>query len=108
MGTPGSERPTSTSSSVRWDITRVCPGWIGNGLCWAAPIMAWAVKPESPFKTFQDVLDAAKKKPLTMSHSGIGGIWHEGDGIMAKAAGVKFNYIPYKGGAPAVLAGHSR
>ncbi len=66
---------------------------------------AWAVKPESPFKTFQDVLDAAKKKPLTMSHSGIGGIWHEGDGIMAKAAGAKFNYVPYKGGAPAVLAG---
>ena len=68
-------------------------------------IQAWAVKPDSPFKTFQDVLDATKKKPLTMSHSGIGGIWHEGDGIMAKAAGVKFNYIPYKGGAPAVLAG---
>ncbi len=67
--------------------------------------MAWAVKPDSPFKTFQDVLDASKKKPLTMSHSGIGGIWHEGDGIMAKAAGVQFNYIPYKGGAPAVLAG---
>ena len=35
-----------------------------------------------------------------MSHSGIGGIWHEGDGIMAKAAGVQFNYIPYKGGRP--------
>ncbi|MEW6333674.1 MAG: tripartite tricarboxylate transporter substrate binding protein [Thermodesulfobacteriota bacterium] len=68
-------------------------------------IQAWAVKPDSPFKTFQDVLDATKKKPVTMSHSGIGGIWHEGDAIMAQAAGVKFNYIPYKGGAPAVLAG---
>jgi tripartite-type tricarboxylate transporter receptor subunit TctC len=66
---------------------------------------AWAVKPDSPFKTFQDVLDATKKKPVTMSHSGIGGIWHEGDAILANAAGVKFNYVPYKGGAPAVLAG---
>jgi len=71
----------------------------------AGTYQTWAVKPDSPYKTFQDVLDAAKKKPLTMSHSGIGGIWHEGDGIMAKAAGVQFNYIPYKGGAPAVLAG---
>ncbi|MDP1991323.1 MAG: tripartite tricarboxylate transporter substrate binding protein [Syntrophales bacterium] len=71
----------------------------------AGTYQTWAVKPDSPFKTFQDVLDASKKKPLTMSHSGIGGIWHEGDGIMAKAAGVQFNYIPYKGGAPAVLAG---
>lgn len=66
---------------------------------------AWAVKPDSPFKTFQDVLDATKKKPVTMSHSGIGGIWHEGDAILANAAGVKFNYVPYKGGAPAVMAG---
>ena len=70
----------------------------------AGAYMGWAVKPDSPFKTFQDVLDAAKKRPVTMSHSGVGGIWHEGDGIMAKAAGVKFNYIPYKGGAPAALA----
>jgi tripartite-type tricarboxylate transporter receptor subunit TctC len=67
--------------------------------------MGWAVKPDSPFKTFHDVVEAAKKKPITMSHSGIGGIWHEGDAILAKAAGVKFNYVPYKGGAPAVLAG---
>ena len=60
--------------------------------------MGWGVKPDSPFKTFQDVLDATKKRPVTMSHSGVGGIWHEGDGILAKAAGVQFNYIPYKGG----------
>jgi tripartite-type tricarboxylate transporter receptor subunit TctC len=66
--------------------------------------LGWAVKPDSPLKTFQDLLDAAKKKPITMSHSGIGGIWHEGDGIMAKAAEIKVNYIPYSGGAPATLA----
>jgi len=36
----------------------------------------------------KDLLDTAKKRPITMSHSGIGGIWHEGDGIMAKAAGI--------------------
>lgn len=30
--------------------------------------------------------------------------WHEGDVIMAKAAGVELAYIPYKGGAPATLA----
>ena len=70
----------------------------------AISYMGWAVKPESPFKTMADVIDASKKKPVTMSHSGVGGIWHEGDGLLARAAGVKFNYVPYKGGAPAVLA----
>ncbi len=70
----------------------------------AGSYMGWGVKPDSPFKTFQDVLDATKKRPVTMSHSGVGGIWHEGDGLLARAAGVRFNYIPYKGGAPAVLA----
>ncbi len=70
----------------------------------AGTYMGWGVKPDSPFKTFHDVLEATKKRPVTVSHSGVGGIWHEGDGILAKAAGVQFSYIPYKGGAPAVLA----
>lgn len=89
-------RPMGYHKGVPWK------DWQWFPVCGA--YMGWAVKTDSPFKTFQDVLDATKKRPVTMSHSGVGGIWHEGDGLMAKAAGVKFNYIPYQGGAPAALA----
>jgi tripartite-type tricarboxylate transporter receptor subunit TctC len=69
-------------------------------------LLSWSVKPESPLKTFQDLLDSAKKRggKVVLSHSGVGDIWHEGDAILAKAAGVDFSYIPYRGGAPATLA----
>lgn len=70
----------------------------------AGTTQGWAVKPDSPLKTFQDLLDLAKKGSASLSTSGVGGIWHEGDAIMANAAGVKFNYVPYKGGAPATMA----
>ena len=69
-------------------------------------IQAFSVRADSPFKTMTDFINAAKKNPgkVSMSNSGIGGIWHEGNEIMVKAAGIKTRQIPYKGGAPAVLA----
>ena len=69
-------------------------------------IQAFSVKADSPFKTMEDFINAAKKDPgkVSMSNSGIGGIWHEGNEIMTQVAGVKTKQVPYKGGAPAVLA----
>ena len=69
-------------------------------------IQAFSVRADSPYKTMDDFLKAAKKNPgkVSMSNSGIGGIWHEGNEIMTKAAGIKVKQVPYKGGAPAVLA----
>ncbi len=89
-------RPMKVSDSIPWK------DWLWFPV--ASAFQCWTVKPDSPFKTFQDLLDEAKKRPLTISTSGVGGIWHEGDAILAKAAGIKFKYIPYKGGAPAALA----
>ncbi len=73
----------------------------------ATSVAAWAVKPESPYKTLADVIDAARKEPekIRMSNSGIGGVWHEATLMMEKFAKVKFRAVPYEGGAPAVLAG---
>lgn len=73
----------------------------------ANSLASWSVKPDSPFKSFGDVVAAARKNPgkLTISTSGTGGIWHELAAIIAQAAGVTLKYVPYKGGKPATLAG---
>lgn len=72
----------------------------------ASGIQGWAVRADSPFKTMAEFLAAAKKDPdkYSISNSGVGGIWNEGNQIMVKGAGVKVREIPYKGGAPAALA----
>ncbi len=73
----------------------------------ANSLASWSVRTDSPYKTFDDVVAAAKKNPgkMTISTSGTGGIWHELAAVIAQAAGIKLRYVPYKGGKPATLAG---
>ncbi len=73
----------------------------------ANSVASWSVRPESPFKTFEDAIAAAKKNPgkVSISTSGTGGLWQELALIVSEAAGVKLKYVPYKGGKPATLAG---
>lgn len=63
-----------------------------------------AVRSNSPHKTLQDLVAAAKAAPgrLTYASAGIGGATHVGMEEFAAAAGVQFTHIPYKGGAPAL------
>ena len=63
-----------------------------------------AVRADSPFKTLAELVAAAKAAPgkVTYASSGIGGATHVGMEEFAMAAGVQFNHIPYKGGAPAL------
>ena len=63
-----------------------------------------AVRTEAPWKTLKDFVAAAKASPgkLTYGSAGIGGATHVGMEEFALAAGVQFNHIPYKGGAPAL------
>lgn len=70
-----------------------------------------AVPAESRFKSLPDVVAFAKANPgkLTYAHAGVGGATHVGMEEFAMAAGIKFNHIPFKGGADAlqaVLGGH--
>ncbi len=69
------------------------------------------VKQDSPFKTFKDLITAAKAKPKSVKWGGsnVGG----SDSILAsmigKAAGVEFNYIAFQGGGEvnaSILGGH--
>ncbi len=70
-------------------------------------LASWSVKPDSPYKSFEDVIAAAKKRPgkISISTSGTGGLWQELALIVSQAAGVTLKYVPYKGGKAATLAG---
>ena len=63
-----------------------------------------AVRADAPWKTLKDFVAAAKAQPGKLSYgsAGIGGATHVGMEEFAHAAGVQFNHIPYKGGAPAL------
>ncbi len=73
----------------------------------ANSLASWSVRPDSPFKTFEDVVKAAKKNPgkVSISTSGTGGLWHELALLVSDAAGIKLKFVPYKGGKKATLAG---
>ncbi|VCU70939.1 Tripartite tricarboxylate transporter family receptor [Pigmentiphaga humi] len=60
----------------------------------------------TPYKTFDDVIKAAKANPggLSFSSPGSGSYNHLGGEWLALEAGIKLMHIPYKGGAPAMAA----
>lgn len=65
---------------------------------------------DSDIKTLDDFIAAAKANPgeINVAHSGVWGASYTGFQTLAKAAGIKVNLIPHKGGGPmlrAVLAG---
>ena len=64
------------------------------------------VSSKSNFKTFKDFVATAKSTPggLNYASSGRGESHHMMMEYLMKATGIKLNEIPYKGGAPAVLA----
>ena len=73
----------------------------------ATALGSWAVRPDSPYKTFVDIIAAAKANPgkLTISTSGAGGQWHEVAAVVAHSAGIELKYVPYASGQRAALAG---
>jgi tripartite-type tricarboxylate transporter receptor subunit TctC len=66
----------------------------------------FAVQAQAPWKTFRDVIDYMKKNPGKFNFANTG-TWGAGDfpmRMVARAAGVEYNNIPFDGGGPALLA----
>jgi len=66
--------------------------------------MAIAVAPDKPYKTFADVVEAAKAKPDTISYGSIGSgsLGHLTMTLVQQAGGFKIVHVPYKGGGPMI------
>src|SRR5712692_7964282 len=66
----------------------------------------FAVRAEAPWKTMREALEYMKKNPGKFNFANTGP-WGAGDfpmRMVAKAAGVEYNNIPFAGGGPATLA----
>jgi tripartite-type tricarboxylate transporter receptor subunit TctC len=63
--------------------------------------MVIVVRPDSPFKTVRDLVEAAKAKPggVTYGHLGVASIPHLAMVEFGQTAKVEFNAIPFKGDA---------
>src|SRR5260221_14003152 len=77
-----------------------------------APVMIFGTAPMAittgagkPYKSFADVLAAAKAKPatLTIGNVGNGSLGHLATILLNQAAGIKLVPVPYKGGGPLSL-----
>lgn len=58
-----------------------------------------AVGPNSPYKTAQDLLAAAKDKSLNFGHAGLGSIPHLSVENFAEALKIKVQHLPFRGDA---------
>jgi len=74
-----------------------------------APVMVVGTSPmvivtqaSKPYKTFADVIAAAKAKPGTVTYGtvGTGSLGHLTMTLLEQAAGIKLIHVPYKGGGP--------
>ena len=64
-----------------------------------------SVNPNSPYQTFQQLLDAMKANPgITVATAGNTSSGHIAMEAIAKATGVKYRHVTYDGGNPAVIA----
>lgn len=57
------------------------------------------VNSDSPYKTLDEFIAAAKTKNLQVGNSGIGAIWHLGAAALAQEAKINMKHIPFEGGA---------
>jgi tripartite-type tricarboxylate transporter receptor subunit TctC len=64
------------------------------------------VRTESPWKTAQEFIEDARKRPgqISYSSSGIYGTLHMATELLSHAAGIKLRHVPHAGAGPALTA----
>ncbi len=67
------------------------------------PMAVW-VGPNSPFKSVEQLVDEAKRRPVTISVSRLPHPASIGMLALAEATGAKFNLVPFGGGNPTAMA----
>lgn len=74
------------------------------GIVGEAPLIVVAGK-DSPYKTFDDLVTAAKKAPGTINYGspGAGTSTHLAAELLQQQAGIKLVHVPYKGSGPAMI-----
>ncbi|MCQ4162828.1 tripartite tricarboxylate transporter substrate-binding protein [Roseomonas sp. GC11] len=73
--------------------------------------LALVAHQSTPYRSYRDVVEAAKKAPDTLNFatSGVGGLAHVATTLLQQEGGFKLVHVPYRGGGPAVqdaVAGH--
>ena len=65
-----------------------------------------AVRTESPWKTLQEFVDDARKRPAAINYGSSGnyGTMHMPMEMFAQSAGIKLTHVPFTGAGPAVVA----
>jgi len=62
------------------------------------------VSSASPYKTFKDLVETSKKKSLNCGLPGMGSLAHLNAMVLKKKVGMNFEVVPFKGGAPNMMA----
>ncbi len=73
--------------------------------------LALVAHQSTPYRNYQDVVEAAKKAPDTLNFatSGVGGLAHVATTLLQQEGGFRLVHVPYRGGGPATqdaVAGH--
>ncbi|WP_458096125.1 Bug family tripartite tricarboxylate transporter substrate binding protein [Roseomonas sp. WA12] len=73
--------------------------------------LALVAHQSTPYRTYQDVVEAAKKSPDTINYatSGVGGLAHVATTLLQQKGDFRITHVPYRGGGPATsdaVAGH--
>jgi tripartite-type tricarboxylate transporter receptor subunit TctC len=66
--------------------------------------LALVAHQSTPYRNFQDVVNAAKQAPDAIGYatSGVGGLAHVSTTLLSSQAGISLVHVPYRGGGPAV------
>jgi tripartite-type tricarboxylate transporter receptor subunit TctC len=69
-------------------------------------VSMFAVHPSMPVRNVREFIALEKSRPNEIAYgsSGVGGVQHLATSSFASMAGIKLNHVPFKGGAPAVVA----